>query len=166
MNMPVDVQLHLDVRKLPARTFERFTKRSLSLRLVRERSEQAWYNFGKPGRDPNSLAGVVSGIVQREDWTPHLKIAQLRNHWDEIVGPAIAQHSYVLGYQNGELTIRSESTVWATQLTYLVPQLTKTIAQKLSDLPVEKIVVTGPHSQSFRKSRFSSQGRGGRVKDF
>ncbi|MCI2149035.1 DUF721 domain-containing protein [Bifidobacterium crudilactis] len=166
MDRPVDLQLHLDVRKLPARTFERFTKRSLSLRLMRERSEQAWYNFGKPGRDPNSLAGVVSGIVQRDDWTPHLKIAQLRNHWDEIVGPAIARHSYVAGYEHGELTIRSESTVWAMQLTYLVPQLSHTITQKLGDLPVDKITVTGPHSESFRKSRFSSPGRARRFTDF
>ncbi|MFT8988542.1 MAG: DUF721 domain-containing protein [Bifidobacterium psychraerophilum] len=156
MNIPIDQRLQLDVRKLPARTFERFTKRSLSLRLLRERSERAWFNFGKPGRDPNSLAGVVTGIVQQEDWTPHLKIAQLRNHWDSIVGTAIAQHSSVVGYEHGELTIRTESTVWATQLTYLVPQLKNTISQRLGDLPVERITVTGPHSQSFRNKRFGS----------
>ena len=73
-----------------------------------------------------------------------MKLAQLRNHWDQVVGEAIANHSAVADFTDGVLTIRAESTVWATQLTYLIPQLTDTIRRNLKGLTINEIRVTGP----------------------
>jgi predicted nucleic acid-binding Zn ribbon protein len=80
-----------------------------------------------------------------------MKLAQLRNHWDQVVGQAIASHSAVADFTDGVLTIRAESTVWATQLTYLIPQLTDTIRRNLKGLTIAEIRVTGPAAGYTRK---------------
>lgn len=152
MKPPIGVVLHLDERKLPAQVFERIAARSGLIRDRRKKAIEAWNNFGKPGRDPDRLGGVMSIIAKNGAWTPHMKVAQLRNHWDQVVGDVIAQHSYVDSLYDGVLTIRAKSQVWATQLTYMVPQLTSTIQERLQGLDIREVRVTGPHSHSFRRS--------------
>ena len=154
MKQPIAEQLGLDLRRLPAEVFERFTQRQFSRKSRFEKAEQAWQNFGKPGRDPSRLGSVADVLSIRGNWGPHLKLAQLENHWDEVVGAGIAAHSRPAGYANGVLTIRAESTVWATQLTYLIPQLQTKIAERLVGLPIEKVVVTGPQSGKFGYRRY------------
>ncbi|BDR53894.1 hypothetical protein KIMH_00050 [Bombiscardovia apis] len=153
MKRPIAAELRLDQRKLPAQIFGRFVKRSNSRKEREERSQLAWQAFGKPGRDPNGLSSVLEGIAQQGGWTPHLKIAQLSSHWDQVVGPVIAQHSTVTSYEQGRLTIQARTTVWATQLTYMVPQLRSKISERLQ-MPVEEIIVTGPRSQQFSHHPF------------
>lgn len=159
MNPPIAESLKLDERKLPAQVFERFTRRQFSRRARADRAEKAWESFGKPGRDPTRLASVADVLAIRGHWGPHLKLAQLENHWDEVVGPQIAMHSKPGGYQNGVLTIRTESGVWATQLTYLIPQLKARIAERLAGLPIEQIVVSGPRTSAFARGRYGRTGR-------
>ena len=62
-------------------------------------------------------------------------------------------HSTVAGFTDGVLTIRAESAVWATQLTYMLPQLTSTIRDRLKGLDIGEIRVTGPQS-GFRRGRY------------
>ncbi|MCH4209519.1 DUF721 domain-containing protein [Bifidobacterium sp.] len=153
MTPPIATTLHLDQRKLPAEIFNRFAARAGVYRDRRQREEEAWDNFGKPGRDPDKLGGVLRVLADRGGWLPNLKIAQLRNHWDQVVGQGIAQHSQVVGFDEGILTIRTESTVWATQLTYLMPQLSATIRKRLQGLDIREIRVTGPHAGPFGRGR-------------
>lgn len=156
MNIPPVVTLRLDQRKLPAEVFDRIMSRN-GLRKNREQRErESWENFGKPGREPEMLGGVIGAIAGQDHWIPHLKMARLRTQWSTVVGDTIASHSWVEDYRDGVLTIRAESPVWATQLTYLVPQLTATIKDRLSGLHIERIVITGPrqaHSRYIRMSR-------------
>lgn len=154
MTPPIAESLGLDARKLPAQVFERFTHRQFSRRAREERAEKAWESFGKPGRDPSRLSSIADVLAIRGNWGPHLKLAQLENHWDQVVGPGIAAHSYPAGYDHGVLTIRTQSTVWATQLTYLIPQLRSKITERLVGLPIERIVVTGPRATSFSHGRY------------
>ncbi|MDF7663133.1 DUF721 domain-containing protein [Bifidobacterium sp. ESL0763] len=151
MKEPIALALKLDERKLPAQVFDKLSSRSMVRREWARREEEAWQNFGKPGRDPGRLGGVMAAMARQGDWVPHLKIAQLRNHWDQVVGAGIARHSEVTSLADGVLTIRAESTVWATQLTYLIPQLKKTIRQRLEGLDVREIHVTGPQSHRFNR---------------
>lgn len=148
MTPPITSLLHLDERKLPAEVYERLAARNgiMSKADWQRKSDEARENFGKPGRDPTAFASVLGAIAGRGGWTPQLKLAQLRNHWDQVVGPAIAMHSTVAGFRDGILTIRTESAVWATQLTYMIPQLTATIRERLAGLSIEEIRVTGPQS--------------------
>ncbi|RBP99660.1 DciA family protein [Bifidobacterium xylocopae] len=145
MKRPVDQSLGLDPRKLPAQVFQRFVRRSLDRKSRRRKSESAWEAFGKPGRDPLALASTVESMADHDGWVPHLKVAQLRDHWDQVVGPAIAAHSRVGSYRQGRLVIQASTPVWATQLNYLIPQLKTTVAQRLR-MPVTEVVVAGPGS--------------------
>ena len=151
MKPPVAVTLHLDQRTLPAQVFERYARREDSRKIRAARAELAWESFGKPGRDPAKLDGVAAAIAKNGNWMPHMKISQLNNHWDQVVGPGIAQHSRVVSFRDGVLVIRAESQVWATQLTFLIPQLSATIAKKLEGLDVADIKVSGPSVGYSRK---------------
>lgn len=144
---PVAFRLHLDQTKLAREVFERISRRGALLndrQHLQQRREEAIENFGKPGRDPTELGNVMSTIAGNGVWSTNLKLAQLRNHWDQVVGPGVAAHSAVADFSGGVLTIRAESTVWATQLTYLIPQLTETIRGNLKGLTINEIRVTGP----------------------
>ncbi|PLS31034.1 hypothetical protein Uis1B_1146 [Bifidobacterium margollesii] len=147
---PIAQTLHLDPRKLEATVFERYTKRAAGIAKRRARAEQAWLNFGKPGRDPNTLGSVIDALATNGNWRPHLMIAQLGRHWDQVVGRAIAGHSYVASYSNGVLTIRAQSPVWATQLTYMIPRIQEKIASRLPGMPLDRIVVTGPRTDTLK----------------
>ena len=57
----------------------------------------------------------------------------------------------MIALRDGVLTIGTESQVWATQLTYLIPQLEDTIRRNLEGLTVERIRVVGPAAGYTRK---------------
>lgn len=154
MKAPIAQRLHLDERKLPASVFESFARRGGLRREREQRREAAWESFGKPGRDPQSLATAFGSVANAGVWKRNMKLAQLRTHWDEVVGQGIASHSQVASFVDGVLTIRTESTVWATQLTYLIPQLTATIRERMEGLEIRDIKVTGPASARFGTRRF------------
>ena len=152
MNPPIARQLNLDETKLPAEIFERLSRRGATLKDYRRRREEAIENFGKPGRDPAELGSVMTTIAGNGVWTANMKLAQLRNHWAPSGGSG---HRQPFGRSpislTGVLTIRAESTVWATQLTYLIPQLTDTIRRNLKGLTITEIRVTGPAAGYTRK---------------
>ncbi|MBT1181791.1 DUF721 domain-containing protein [Bifidobacterium sp. CP2] len=151
MRPPVAVTLKLDQRELPAQVFERYAARQDTRKARAAKAEAAWESFGKPGRDPARLGGVAALLARNGDWIPHLKLAQLNNHWDQVVGPVIAQHSHVVSLREGTLIIGTESQVWATQLTYLIPQLTDTIRRNLEGLDIREIRVAGPSAGYTRR---------------
>ncbi|KAA8826029.1 MULTISPECIES: DUF721 domain-containing protein [Bifidobacterium] len=151
MMPPIAEALHLDATALPAEVFERLSRRGALLKDRRRRNEESIENFGKPGRDPAELGDVMSTIAGNGVWSTNLKLAQLRNHWDQVVGEGVARHSAVADFTDGVLVIRAESTVWATQLTYLIPQLTDTIRRNLKGLTINEIRVTGPAAGYTRK---------------
>lgn len=159
MRPPIVEILRLDQRKLPAEVFQRVASRAGLRRDRRRRAEDAWESFGKPGRDPSAFSGVLGAIVQGGGWTPHLKVARLGAHWDQVVGDLIAQHSQVADFRDGVLTIRADSPVWATQLTYLVPQLKDTIGRRLDGLEIREIRVAGPPQQGGHRGRYGRRYR-------
>lgn len=152
MRPPIAVTLHMDERKLPAQVFGRIAARMGTRRNRRAAAREAWENFGKPGRDPNRLDGVMALLATDAQWVPHLRIAQLRNHWDQVVGGVIASHSFVDGLADGVLSVRAESGVWATQLTYMIPQMTAAIRERVQGLDIREVRVTGPRARSLRRN--------------
>ncbi len=65
----------------------------------------------------------------------------LFTRWEEIVGPAIAGHAWPLSVRDGVLRIGVEQPGWATQLTFLGPELARQVAAATGDTTVEKIEV-------------------------
>ena len=48
-------------------------------------------------------------------------MAQMRDHWDQVVGVENAKHSYPASLRDGVLTIRCDSPAWTTTLSYMTP---------------------------------------------
>ncbi|HET9304270.1 MAG TPA: DciA family protein, partial [Propionibacteriaceae bacterium] len=74
-----------------------------------------------------------------------------------------AAHSQPEGYADTVLTVRADSTAWATQLRYLAPQLVAMLNDQLGDCTVSRIKVLGPDAPSWKKGRRAVRdGRGPR----
>ncbi len=142
--IPISVTLKLDTRKLPAIIFESFSIKSEREDNRMKRAKKAWENFGKPGRDPNALCGVLQTFATNNKWDKQLSIAKLRASWSKVVGESIAQHCEISQVVNNVLIIRAQSAVWATQLSYLLPQLKKKINENLAHVDIQEIKVIGP----------------------
>ena len=152
---PICELLNLDQRKLPAEVFDRISDRAGRLKEREERARKAWESFGKPGRDPETGGSLFNLLASNGAWIPHLKMAQMRDHWDQVVGVENAKHSYPASLRDGVLTIRCDSPAWTTTLSYMTPLLTDTIRRKLEGLTINEVRVTGPQSQGFSRGRIS-----------
>lgn len=150
MKVPYVEVLHLDQRRLPSQVWQRVFQQAARGNGVLARQDMAWNSFGKPGRDPGLVGDVAISLAHNHGWDPHLQMARLRNGWKGIVGESIALHTTVVSLEGGVLTIRAESTVWSTQLTFMVPQLKEALARQAPDLTVDQIVVTGPRPDASR----------------
>lgn len=159
---PICELLNLDQRKLPAEVFDRISDRAGRLKEREERARKAWESFGKPGRDPETVGSLFNLLASNGAWIPHLKMAQMRDHWDQVVGVENAKHSYPASLRDGVLTIRCDSPAWTTTLSYMTPLLTDTIRRKLEGLTINEVRVTGPQSQGsavgVSQGRFATEG--------
>ncbi|SKF62594.1 putative RNA-binding protein containing Zn ribbon [Mycobacteroides abscessus subsp. abscessus] len=63
--------------------------------------------------------------------------------WSALVGPTNAAHSVPEGFQDGVLTIRTESTTWASSLRALAPNLVAELNRQLGNGSVKRVVVLG-----------------------
>ena len=156
---PICETLHLDQRKLPAEVFERISRRAGRAKEREEKARKAWESFGKPGREPQKVGSIFEMIAVQGKWTKHLKIAQMQNHWADVVGPENAQHSYPSSLRDGVLTIRCESPAWTTTVTYMTPMLTTVIRKKLEGLTIDEVRVTGPQQQGYGRGRMTRRTR-------
>lgn len=117
---------------------------------------------GPDARDPQ-LVGVAAGRLANElGWRPGLVEGNLRGRWGELVGVEIAEHCQPEGFDAGLLTLRAASTAWATNLTLLVPQLLRRLAEDLGEGVVVEVRVLGPVGPGFGRGRRSVPGRGPR----
>jgi len=124
---------------------------------------------GRPPRPPKRRPGdlepvgdVLAEVIEEAGWSARIGLASLLGRWTELVGPANAEHSKPEGYEDRVLTIRAESTAWATSMRQLAPQLVATLNAKLGDGTVTRVVVIGPQAPSWKKGRRSVPGRGPR----
>lgn len=157
MNEQILRKLNIDVRKLPSQTFERVIRRAGVAKQRQKDAYTAWQSFGKPGRDPSTLQGVMGVFASRKGWDVPLRIAKLRNNWNQIVGDVNAQHSTVVDYRDGVLVIGTSSPAWATQFKFMVPQLKQVITERVPGLVIQDIVIMGPQRVSRRRPYIRSK---------
>ena len=115
----------------------------------------------RPG-DLESVGDVLAEVIESSGWTTRIGLANLLGRWPELVGPVNAAHSQPEAYEDRVLTVRAESTTWATSLRQLAPNLVAALNEKLGDGAVERVVVIGPQAPSWKKGRRSVPGRGPR----
>jgi predicted nucleic acid-binding Zn ribbon protein len=121
-----------------------------------------WSGPGRDERDPQPLDIAVDRLVGEHGWGEEIAVHGVIARWAQIVGPEIAAHVRTERYTNGELTVRADSTAWATQVRLLAPDLVRKLNSEIGDGNVTRVNVLGPHAPSWRKGPRSVPGRGPR----
>ena len=114
------------------------------------------------GRDPRGIDVILDGLTNRLGWNSSLAKADLLASWTELAGAETALHSEPVGIEDGILTVRCDSTAWATQLRLMRGQITTSIAQRFPDAGIESVKFDGPNAPSWKRGTRSIPGRGPR----
>ncbi|WP_203337628.1 DUF721 domain-containing protein [Nocardioides limicola] len=156
----------LDFARAQARAVSRLqvTSRARGRRGRRRRAAPAEASGAHPDdRDPQLLDNVLGRLVTEHGWTVDLKVHGVFGRWAELVGDDIATHCTPESFAEGRLSVRTDSTAWATQLRLLAPTLLKRLNTELGHDTVTFIEVLGPHGPTWKKGpRSVRDGRGPR----
>lgn len=112
--------------------------------------------------EPTLLGDLLREVIDEEGWTREVSVHQLLARWPALVGAVNAEHSEPAAYADTVLTVRAESSTWATSLRTIAPQLVAKLNEQLGQGTVTRVVVVGPSSPSWKKGRRSVPGRGPR----
>jgi predicted nucleic acid-binding Zn ribbon protein len=114
-------------------------------------------------RDPKLLGAALERLVESKGWTTEIGVHSLLARWPSLVGPGLAGHSHPESYANSVLTVRTDSTAWASQLRALAPNLVAVLNHRLGDGTVTLVRVLGPDAPSWKRGKRSVRdGRGPR----
>lgn len=114
------------------------------------------------GRDPLGVGDVLGALTSRLGWDEALAKSDLLLDWSTIVGAETAAHSSPVGIDDGTLTVRCDSTAWATQLRMMRSQITTRIGIEYPDAGVTGIRFEGPNAPSWKRGMRTIPGRGPR----
>ena len=115
------------------------------------------------GRDPKLLGDQLDRFVVERGWVVDVAVGAVIGRWPQIVGAEVAQHCAPVDFVDGVLTVRADSTAWATQLRLLSSSLLSRLAQDVGEGTVVELRVVGPGAPSWsRGQRRVQDGRGPR----
>jgi predicted nucleic acid-binding Zn ribbon protein len=94
-------------------------------------------------------------LVAEHGWTADVAVHGVFSRWDHIVGIEVARHCHPEAYADGSLTVRADSTAWATQVRLLAPTVVRRLNEELGHDTVTRIQVLGPQPPSWTRGRRS-----------
>jgi predicted nucleic acid-binding Zn ribbon protein len=121
-----------------------------------------WSKAGPSLRDPQSAGIVLEAVLTKRGWKKQISVSALMPRWAEFVGEVNAAHTKPEKWESGVLTIRADSTTWATSLRVMEPQILARLNEILGEKTVVKLRLVGPQAPSWKKGRRSVPGRGPR----
>jgi predicted nucleic acid-binding Zn ribbon protein len=117
---------------------------------------------GKDGRDPQTVGDTLARLLRDRGWVQDVSVGGVIGRWRDVVGDQIADHCQPETFQDGVLTVRTDSTAWATQVRMLVPRLMRRLADDVGEDVVREVRVLGPVGPGFSRGPRSVPGRGPR----
>ena len=111
--------------------------------------------------DPEKLSNILDNLVATRDWKKGIAEGTLFTKWREIVGNEIAEHCEPITLFEGKLTIKAESTSWATQLRLMTPELLMSIRSRSEGALVDELTVIGPNAPSWKRGLRTIRGARG-----
>ena len=117
----------------------------------------------RPRRDdPQPLAQAIDGLLGDQGWRREAAVGGAFGRWPDIVGPDLAAHTRPGSFADGELTVITDSTAWATQVRLLAPNLVRRLNAELGDGTVRRVRVRGPEAPATGGGRKGWRVRGSR----
>lgn len=118
--------------------------KSLLNRLSRKTNFRAKTTSSNKSRDPQLIGEALENFVDSVGWQQPKALADLHAKFPEVVGSETAAHLEIEKFESGELTLRADSTAWATQLKYLTPVLLEKLQTAAPDLKIQSVKVLPP----------------------
>lgn len=117
----------------------------------------------RDGRDPLPLGAAIERLKTERGWEMPMAVGGVMGRWPELVGPELARHCVPQSYDERErvLSVRCDSTAWATQVRLLAPQLVARLNADLGQGSVKSIRVRGPQAPDTRHGRLRAPGSRG-----
>ncbi|QKE85900.1 DUF721 domain-containing protein [Arthrobacter sp. NEB 688] len=117
----------------------------------------------RSGRDPQMLSDQIDRFVTDRGWGADVAVGSVIGRWPSIVGPDISAHCQPTDFVDGVLTVRADSTAWATQLRLLENTLMTRLTAEVGEGTVTELRVVGPSAPTWSRGRHRVQdGRGPR----
>jgi predicted nucleic acid-binding Zn ribbon protein len=114
-------------------------------------------------RDPQLLDNTIGRLIAEQGWGTDVRVHGVFTRWDQLVGREVAQHCAPETFADGKLTVRTDSTAWATQMRLLAPTVVRRLNQELGEGTITVIDVLGPTGPSWKRGpRSVRDGRGPR----
>jgi len=114
------------------------------------------------GRDPRGIGAVLGAMTSELGWDSPIAQAELLAGWPGIVGGETAAHSTPVSISEGVLTVRCDSTAWATQLRRMSAAVTTRIMTEFAAAGIESVKFIGPDAPSWKRGPRAIPGRGPR----
>ncbi len=94
--------------------------------------------------DPDPLQSAIGALLEQNGWQQRIAMGSVFGRWADIVGAEVAAHTSPDSFADGELTVVTDSTAWATQVRLLAPMLVKRLNTEVGDGSVRRVKVRGP----------------------
>jgi predicted nucleic acid-binding Zn ribbon protein len=129
----------------------------------RRRGDAPRSGSGPDDRDPQPFGRTIARLLTERAWTTPVAVGGVMGRWDQIVGEEVAAHCRPETFSDRVLTVRTDSTAWATQVRLLGPSVLARLADELGAGVVTRLVVKGPSGPSWKRGpRTAHGGRGPR----
>lgn len=113
--------------------------------------------------EPLALGEAIEDLISEQGWSREVNLHHLLGRWPALVGPANADHSQPEHFAAGILTVRADSSAWASSLRLVAPQVVAKLNEALGDGTVLRVDIKGPEAPSWKHGRRSVRdGRGPR----
>ncbi|MEO7059491.1 MAG: DciA family protein [Lapillicoccus sp.] len=131
-------------------------------RRRRDPGEQPRSGTGRDGRDPALVGDQLERLMADRGWQVDVAAGAVMGRWSQIVGADVAAHVTPVSFELGVLTLRADSTAWATQMRLMSSTLLGRIEEEVGPGTVAELAIHGPSAPSWKKGPRRSQGPGPR----
>ncbi len=102
---------------------------------------------------PARLDDVLEQVIRKSGIDAGVRAGKVWSEWDEIVGDDIAEHAEPTSLRRGVLRVRTDSPVWATELTYLSDEIRRRANEVLGSEQVEAVKIWTAPGRVIRRPR-------------
>jgi len=134
---------------------------SRPMRKSRQLGQQDGARAGS-GRDPALLGDQMDRLLVDRGWKVDVAVGSVMGRWGAIVGVDVAGHCIPLTFSDGVLTVRADSTAWATQLRLMSSSILGRLETEAGKGAVTELRVQGPSTPSWTRGLRKSTGPGPR----
>jgi len=104
----------------------------------------------------------MNRLLLDRGWNVDVAIGSVMGRWPAIVGAEVARHCLPVTFSDGVLTVRADSTAWATQLRLMSSSILGRLEAEVGKEAVTEILVQGPGAPSWVRGPRKSTGPGPR----